>query len=100
MLMHAAAARTVAEWAMGQAPREMVFRENLATPIGTTGGLEFIQPALAETLARTRIQEARDTGVEIILTDDPADTATLEHYADGLQVLNLYQVLADRLKSS
>jgi Fe-S oxidoreductase len=94
---HAAAARAVAEWAMGSAPREMLFRENLATPIGNSGGLQFTQPALAEKLARTRIQEARETGAEIILTDDPLDTLTLEKYADGLKVLNLFQVLAEPL---
>ncbi len=95
---HAAAARAVAEWAMGGAPREMLMRENLATPIGTTGGLQFSQPVLAAALARTRIQEARETGAEIILTDDPMDTATLEQYADGLEVLNLYRVLAGQLQ--
>lgn len=94
---YAAAARAVAAWAMGGAPREMLFRENLATPLGTSGGLQFTQPALAATLARTRIQEARDTGAEIILTDDPLDTRTLEQYADGIQVLNLYRVLAGQL---
>lgn len=94
---HAAAARAVAAWAMGGPPREMLYRENLATPIGTTGGLQFTQPALAAALARTRIQEARDTGVEIILTDDPVDTAILEQYADEMQVWNLYQVLAGQI---
>lgn len=91
-------ARALAAWAMGELPREMLFRENLATPLGTSGGLAYTQPALAANLARTRIAEAQATGAAIILTDDPLDTATLEKYADGIQVLNLYQLLADQLE--
>lgn len=94
---HALNARVLATQAMGAEPREMLFRENLATPIGTSGGLQFTHPALAENLARTRIAEARAAGAETILTDDPLDTATLERYADGLQVLNLYEVLAGQV---
>lgn len=97
---HSVKARALARRVMGQVPREMLFRENLATPIGTSGGLEFTQPALAENLARTRIAEARTTGAETILTDDPLDTATLEKYADGMTVLNLYQVLAEQVSQS
>ncbi len=95
---HALNARVLATQAMGAEPREMLFRENLATPIGTSGGLQYTHPGLAENLARTRIAEARATGAEIILTDDPLDTATLEKYADGLQVMNLYEVLAEQLQ--
>lgn len=95
---HALNARVLATQAMGAEPREMLFREQLATPIGTSGGLQYTHPALAENLVRTRIAEARATGAEIILTDDPLDTATLEKYADGLQVMNLYQVLAEQLQ--
>jgi hypothetical protein len=80
---------------MGSAPLEMLFRESLATPVGTSGGLAFTQPALAELLARTRIAEARATGAEILLTDDPLDTAALEACADGIQVLNLFEVMAE-----
>lgn len=92
---HALNARVLATQVMGSEPREMLFRENLATPIGTSGGLEFTHPQLAENLARTRIAEAHATGAEIILTDDPLDTAVLEKYAGEMQVLNLYQVLAE-----
>jgi Fe-S oxidoreductase len=94
---HAANVRTLAERVMGSAPREMLFRENLATPL-SAGGLEFSNPALAEKLAWSRIAEARETGAEIILTDDPLDTAILEKYANGIRVLNLYTVLADRMQ--
>jgi Fe-S oxidoreductase len=90
--------RVLATQAMGVEPREMLFRENLATPIGTSGGLQYTQPALAENLARTRIAEAKATGAEIILTDDPLDSATLEKYADGMTVMNLYAVLAEQLQ--
>jgi heterodisulfide reductase subunit D len=95
---HALNTRVLATTVMGAEPREMLYRENLATPVGTSGGLQYTQPALAEGLARTRVQEARATGVEIILTDDPLDTATLVKYADGLTVLNLYEVLAQQVR--
>lgn len=94
---HALNARVLATGVMEAEPREMLFRENLATPVGTSGGLQYTHPALAENLARTRIAEARATGTEIVMTDDPLDTATLEKYANGIQVLNLYEVLAEQL---
>ena len=56
-------------------------------------------PALAEKLARTRIEEARGTGADIILTDDPLDTATLERYAEEMRVMNLYQMLAEQVQT-
>jgi Fe-S oxidoreductase len=95
---HGLNARVLATEVMGSEPREMLYRETLATPVGNSGGLAFTQPALAETLARTRIQEAKATGAKIVLTDDPLDTATLEKYADGIQVLNLFEVLAEQVQ--
>lgn len=94
---HGLNARVLATEAMGSEPREMLYRETIATPVGNSGGLAFTQPALAEILARTRIQEAKDTGAEILLTDDPLDTFTLEKYADGIKVLNLFEVMAEQL---
>ncbi len=82
---------------MGTEPTEMLFREHLATPL-SSGGLMFTQPKLAESLARTRIAEVKETGTELVLTDDPLDTVILEKYADGIQVLNLYGVLADQIR--
>lgn len=90
--------RVLATQAMGSEPREMLFRENLATPVGTSGGLQFTQPALAEKLARIRLAEAQATGAEFILTDDPLDTVTLQKYAAGITVLNLYEVLAEQVQ--
>src|SRR5581483_11685443 len=89
--------RVLATQAMGSEPCEMLYREHLATPVGTTGGLAFTQPILAEKLARTRVHQAQATGATIILTDDPLDTTTLEQYAEGIRVLNLIEVMADRL---
>lgn len=97
---HTANARKLAVRAMGGEPREMLLRHELAPSIGTSGGLQFTQPALAEKLVRARIAEAQATGAEILLTDDPLDTARLEQYAHGIQVLNLYQVLADQLETT
>jgi|GEM_PF-430742 len=93
-------ARVLATTVMGGAPRKMVFRENLATSVGNSGGLAFTQPMLAENMARMRIREAKETGAEILLTDDPMDTTTLEKYADGIQVLNLFEVMAEQVVES
>lgn len=93
----AAAARELVRAVTGSAPREMLFREQLATPTGTAGGLEFTQPALAHELARTRISEAQSTGAGILLTDDPLDTAQLEQASDGMQVLNVIELLSQQL---
>jgi Fe-S oxidoreductase len=95
---HGLNARVLATEALGSEPREMLYREMIATPVGNSGGLAFTQPALAETLARTRIQEAKETGAEIVLTDDPLDTFTLEKYADGMQVWNLFEVMAEQMQ--
>lgn len=95
---HTLNARVLASEAMGGAPREMTFRESISPAIGTSGGHLFTQPALAELLARTRIQDAQATGAKILLTDDPFDTAQLEKYADGIMVLNLFKVMAEQVQ--
>lgn len=90
-------ARVLASEAMGSAPREMTRRESISPAIGTSGGHLFTQPALAELLARQRLADAAETGAEIILTDEPLDTVQLEKYAAGVQVLNLFEVMAEQL---
>lgn len=97
--LYAPAARRLAVRVMGGAPREMLYREALATPVGTSGGLQFTQPELAAQLARVRIQEARETGADILLTDNPLDTATLDKYADGIRVVNLIEEIGARISS-
>lgn len=95
---HGLNARVLATEVMGGEPLEMLFRENLATTAGTSGGLAFTHPELAASLARLRVREARETGAEILLTDDPLDTATLGRYAEELEVLNLFEVLAEGIR--
>ena len=95
---HGLAARVLATMAMGAEPREMTFRESISPAIGTSGGHLFTQPALAEKLARARIQDAKETGAEIIVTDDPLDTVQLEKYADGMRVWNLFEVMAEQVQ--
>lgn len=92
---HAQAARLLAGRVMGSAPLEMLYREKLATAIGTSGGLSFTHPALAERLARMRLAEAVETGAQAILTDDFLDAHALKQYAAGIQVYNLFELLAD-----
>ena len=66
-----------------------------ATPCGALGGFEWTQPWLAEKLARSRIEEARQAGAQALVTDDPQCAAQLAKYADGLPVLNLVELIAE-----
>jgi Fe-S oxidoreductase len=94
---HAQAARQLIVALTGSAPREMLWREQRAAPCGATGGLEFIQPKLAAAMARKRLDGARDTGAEVVLTDDPHCVSHLVQHADGLPVQNLIELLAQQM---
>jgi Fe-S oxidoreductase len=94
---HAKAARQLIVALTGNAPREMLWREQRAAPCGATGGLEFTQPKLAAAMAQKRLDGARDIGAEIVLTDDPHCVSHLVQHADGLSVQNLIEVLAEQL---
>ncbi len=95
---YGAAARQVVAALTGRAPREMFWREKRAGPCGAIGGLEFTQPALSAEMARQRIVDARETGAEILLTDDPHCAAQLESFAQGLRVQSVIELLAEQIQ--
>jgi Fe-S oxidoreductase len=92
-------ARRVLSALFCQPVREMFWREGRAAPGGAVGGLEFIQPALAETMARDRVAEAVSTGAELLVTEDPVALTHLEQHAAGtaIKVVGLYELLAGQL---
>ena len=87
--------RTLCERVLGQAPRELFWRQERAHPVGSTA-LQFTRPDIAEALTRARLEDARGTGAEHILCDDPGTAYQLTRYAPeyGLSVLDLYDELA------
>lgn len=79
----------------GSGPKEMLWREKRAAPCGAVGGLLHTQPKLAAEMARARVAEARSTGAQVLLTDDPNCAGHLGRNSDGMQVLNLIELLAE-----
>ncbi len=100
MPQRSTAARKLVAALTGDKPREMFWRGTQATPCGAIGGLQFTQPTLAAELARSRIREARDAGADIVLTDDPQCAAHLTAHADGLQVMNVVELLAKQMTTA
>jgi Fe-S oxidoreductase len=81
----------------GEQVGEMLWRERVAAPAGTVGGFQWTQPALAEKLTRARIEEAKSAGATGIVTEDPQCAAELAKYAEGLPVVNLVELLAEKV---
>jgi Fe-S oxidoreductase len=82
----------------GAPPAELFWRERRAAPCGAVGGFLVTQPGLAADLARARLAEARATGAALLVTEDPHCAAHLAHYADGLRVTNLIELVAEQMK--
>ncbi len=79
-------------------PRELFWRRGRGHPVGSTH-LQFSQPELAEKLTRTRLQDAQNSGAKTIICEAPGTLHQLSKYASeyGLQVLGLYELLAEQL---
>jgi Fe-S oxidoreductase len=78
---------------------ELFWRMDRAHPVGNTA-LQFTKPELAEKLTRARLEDARQSGAGLLVTDDPSTCTTLEDLAGeyGLRVKGLYELLADQLE--
>jgi Fe-S oxidoreductase len=79
-------------------PRELFWRTERAQPVGSTY-IQFSNPALAERLTRTRLQDAQASGAKLLICEDPATLYHLNRYAGeyGLRVQGLYELLAERV---
>jgi len=78
--------------------RRLFRRDERAHPCGTAGGLDVTQPALSAALADARLADARTAGARRVYTEDPACLRHLRgRPLDGLEVLGVFEALAERL---
>jgi Fe-S oxidoreductase len=82
----------------GAPPRELYWRRERAHPAGNTA-LQYTQPHLANHLAYSRLDDARMSGAQLLITEDPGTLAQLQRHAHrfGLRLQGLYPLLADHL---
>ncbi|HEX6386065.1 MAG TPA: (Fe-S)-binding protein [Anaerolineae bacterium] len=80
--------------------RELFWRRERAHPVGSTA-LQFTKPDIAQKLTEARLQDALNSGAQLLISED---TATLSHLARdagryGLEVQGLYELLVDQVVS-
>jgi Fe-S oxidoreductase len=77
---------------------ELFWRRERAHPCGN-GALQFTNPDISEQLTRARLEDAAQSGAQLVVTEDPGCLSHLSRYsADfGLEVRGLYELLADYL---
>ena len=80
--------------------REIFWRRERAHPVGSTA-LQFTKPDIARKLTEARLQDAMNSGAQLLISEDPATLNHLAHSASqiNLQVQGLYELLADHLAS-
>jgi Fe-S oxidoreductase len=84
--------------ALAGEPRELFWRRERAHPSGATA-LQFTLPHMAMMLAAARVEDARQAGARLIVTEAPGDLAQLSRLAPkaGLRLQGLFELLAQRL---
>ncbi len=94
------APRTLLRALLSDEARELFWRRERAHPVSSTG-LLFTQPDLAEKLTRARLEDAKQSGAHVTVTEDPATAGQLNRFsADyGIEVKGLYELLSDNLAS-
>ena len=72
-------------------------REN-AHPVGSTH-LQFSKPELAQKLTVARLEDARKSGAEVLVCEDPGTLFHLSRYAESydFKILGLYELLAENV---
>jgi Fe-S oxidoreductase len=95
------APRALASAVLPSSARELFWRRERSHPVGNTA-LQFTKPLIATGLTNVRLQDAREAGAELILTDDPGTLHHLKRHASAtnIAVLGLYELLADHLAST
>lgn len=78
--------------------RELFWRRERAHPVGSTA-VQFTTPDLAEKLTLARLEDARNSGARLLVTEDPGTLKQLGEKAErfGLRVRGLYELLAEHL---
>ena len=79
--------------------RELFWRRERAHPTGSTA-LKFTNPQLADHLTYARLGDARQVGVQLLISEDPGTLSALSTHSQrfGLQVKGFYEILAEQLK--
>jgi Fe-S oxidoreductase len=84
--------------ALGEAgERRLLRRDERAHPSGTAGGLDVTLPAVAAALAALRHADAAAAGATRLICEDPAVVRHLRAHGGGIEVLGLFELLAERL---
>jgi Fe-S oxidoreductase len=83
---------------MPDEPKELFWRRERGHPVGSTA-LQFTQPDIAEKLTRARLEDAKESGAQLLISDDPGTLKQLDQFAEGfgLQVKGLYELLFEQL---
>lgn len=94
-----AAPRTLAGAALSGEPKELFWREERGHPVGSTA-LKFSQPHIAQMLTRDRLMDAKNSGAELLVSEDPGTLAAMSPMAGAfeLQVSGLFELLAVQLE--
>lgn len=90
--------RQLATAVMPTKPIELFFRKDRAFPVGSTY-LQFSNPQLADEVTHGRLQDAKNSGAELLICEDPATLHHLNRLANqyDLEVKGLYELLADQI---
>jgi len=92
------APRKLLKAVMPDEPKELFWRRERGHPVGSTA-LQFTKPDIAEKLTRARLEDARQSGAQLLISDDPGTLKQLDEYAEefDLQVKGLYELLYEQL---
>ena len=78
--------------------RELFWRKERSHPSGN-GALQFTNPHISDHLAYARLADGRDSGAQLLITEDPGCLHHLDKFANrfGLKMQGFYELLADHL---
>ncbi len=78
--------------------RELFWSGENAHPVGSTH-LQFSKPDLAQKLTAARLDDARKSGVDVLVCEDPGTLFHLNKHVDSneFKILGLYELLAENL---
>lgn len=91
-----AAPRRLLDAALSGDRRELFWRKERAHPCGNLA-LGYTHPEIAEALTGARLEDAREVGARMVVTEDPGTLAELYRHVDSgsIRVESLYELLAE-----
>lgn len=80
------------------ASRDLFWRGERGHPAGSVGGLEWVQPAVADRLSDARLADASAAGVSWLISDHPASAHHLARRAPAtIEIIDFYDLLARQM---